>query len=64
MGPRAGLDVLEKTEISFALPGIYPGFLSRPARSVVTMLTELSQHMKGCRFTVENVYAYYLPSVV
>jgi hypothetical protein len=35
MGLRAGHDVTEKN--LFPLPGIEPGFLGRPARSLVTI---------------------------
>jgi hypothetical protein len=38
--PRAGLDVMEKKTL-FPLPGNKPHILGRPARSLVTIPTEL-----------------------
>jgi hypothetical protein len=44
VGPKAGLDAVEKKNI-FSLPGIEPRLLGRQARSVIAILTELSQLM-------------------
>ena len=70
VGPRAGLDVLKKREIPlfFPPPGIYPRFLRRPTRNLVTMLTELPQllhkEQEVMHLPVENVYTNRLLSAV
>jgi hypothetical protein len=43
VGPRAGLDVIEKIRYLFSLPGIESLLLGHPARSLVAILTELSR---------------------
>ena len=55
VGPRAGLDFW-RTEKYSAPAGIETQFLRRPARSLVTILTELSQRTVGTfdkRFDLE-----------
>jgi hypothetical protein len=43
VGPRAGLDVMEKRKNVSPLMQMEPSFLDRPVRSLVTMWTELSR---------------------